>query len=100
MAQVSVLNERFYTVTLDANGDGVLDAPRVVSLAEQDLTMNGPFPRTFMFNSSGKAFDSSNNLISPTQIIFVNRGGKSAVTLSEVGKATFVLPGTLTTAQK
>src|ERR1043166_438542 len=80
MAQVALLNERYYSVTLDANGDGALDAPVVVSLAGQDLTMSGPFPRTFMFNSSGKAVDYNQNAISPTQILFTNRGGKSAVT--------------------
>jgi len=100
MAQVTLLNETFYAVTLDANGDGMLDAPVVVSLAGQDLAMAGPFPRTFMFNSSGKPVDSSQKSIGAAQIVFANRGGKSAVTVSDMGKATFVQPGTLTISPK
>ena len=92
MAQVTFLNERFYSVSLDANGDGMLDAPTVVNLTE-GLTMSGPFPRTIMFDSAGKPLDSSRNAMSATQIIFTNRGGKSAVTLSEVGKASFAQLG-------
>src|SRR5712691_6055039 len=32
MAQVSIVNAAFYTVTVDSDGNGTLDAPRVVSL--------------------------------------------------------------------
>ena len=90
MAQVTILNDNFYEVRLDADGDGVLDAPRVVSLAEQKLMINGPFPRTFMFDSTGKAVDASRNAINATAVTFGNRSGKSAVTVSDTGKATFV----------
>ena len=90
MAQVTILNDNFYEVRLDADGNGVLDAPRVVSLAEQKLMINGPFPRTFMFDSTGKAVDASRNAINATAVTFGNRSGKSAVTVSDTGKATFV----------
>ena len=90
MAQVTILNDSYYEVRLDANGDGVLDAPRVVSLAEQQLMINGPFPRTFMFDSTGKAVDASRNALGATAVTFGNRSGKSAVTVSDTGKATFV----------
>src|SRR6185436_152129 len=42
MAQVTVLNEGFYSMTIDQDGDGTLDAPHVVSLHEQQLTIDGP----------------------------------------------------------
>src|ERR1051325_7700653 len=94
MAQVTVSNDRFYRVITNETVDRVLDPPIVVNLTDQLLTTNGPFPRTFMFNSSGRPLDSSQNPIAPAQIVFANAGGKSAVTLSEVGKATFIQAGT------
>src|SRR6476660_8758590 len=53
MAQINVLNEQFYSVTMDDNGDGALDVPRVVNLQDQQLTISGPYPRTFMFDRFG-----------------------------------------------
>jgi hypothetical protein len=87
MAQVTVLNESFYSLTVDENGDGVLDAPRVVSLHEQQLTIDGPYPRTYMFDRTGKAVDSSGNAIQQTVVTFANRSGKSVVKVSDDGQA-------------
>jgi len=87
MADVTILSDSFYTVRVDANGDGVLDAPRVVSLADQHLTISGLYPTTLMFDSAGKALDVKGNPISATVITFGNRSGKSVVTVSEAGKA-------------
>jgi len=87
MAQVTVLNESFYSMTIDQDGDGTLDAPRVVSLHEQQLTMDGPFPRTYMFDRSGKIVDSSGNPLQPGVVIFTNRSGKSVVRVSDDSKA-------------
>src|SRR6266850_5275275 len=44
MAQVTILNDRYYSVTMDANGDGVLDTPLLVRLVEQHVNLGGPFP--------------------------------------------------------
>src|ERR1043166_3068714 len=87
MGQVTVLNESFYSMTIDQDGDGTLDAPRVVSLHEQQLTMDGPYPRTYMFDRSGKTVDSSGNPVQPTVVTFSNRSGKSVVKVSDDGKA-------------
>jgi len=87
MAQITVLNATFYSVTMDENGDGALDVPRVVSLQEQQLTIDGPYPRTFMFDRSGKSVDSFGNPVPATIVTFANRSGKSVVNVSEEGKA-------------
>jgi Tfp pilus assembly protein FimT len=87
MAQITILNETFYSATIDENGDGALDVPRVVSLQDQQLTIGGPYPRTFMFDKSGKSVDSFGNVVQPTSITFGNRSGKSVVKVSDDGKA-------------
>jgi Tfp pilus assembly protein FimT len=85
MAQITVLNETYYSVTIDQDGDGALDVPRVVSL--QQLTIDGPYPRTYMFDRTGKAVDSSGNAIQQTVVTFANRSGKSVVKVSDDGQA-------------
>ena len=89
MAEVTILNGNFYSVRTDENGDGVLDAPRVISLQEQQLTIDGPFPRTFMFDRSGNYVDSSGNALKGTYVTFANRSGKSVVQVSDNGKASW-----------
>jgi type II secretory pathway pseudopilin PulG len=60
MGQVVIINANFYSVTVDVNGDGVVDAPRVISMpAGTHLTIqNGSFPRTIMFNWRGRTVES------------------------------------------
>ncbi|HEX3280815.1 MAG TPA: tetratricopeptide repeat protein [Pyrinomonadaceae bacterium] len=72
MAQVSIINATFYTVTIDANGDGALDAPTVVSLVPDGLQLNGPFPRTIYFNWRGRTVDASGNVASPSFVTISN----------------------------
>jgi len=56
MAQVSAVNASFYTVVIDANGDGTLEAPLVVSLPnDSGLQFNTPFPRTVYFKSESRS---------------------------------------------
>ena len=87
MAQVTVLNEKFYSVTIDENGDGVLDVPRVINLQDKQLTIGGPYPRTFMFDRSGKSVDNAGNPLPSTTVTFGNQSGKSVVKVSDEGKA-------------
>lgn len=72
MAQVSIINATFYTVTIDANGDGALDAPQVVSLAPDGLQLNGPFPRTIYFNWRGRTVDAAGNVALPPFVTISN----------------------------
>ena len=69
-----------------------VDVPRVVSLQDQQLAIGGPYPRTFMFDRSGKSVDSVGNAVPATVVTFGNRGGKSAVKISDDGKASTVAP--------
>ena len=87
MAQVTVLNEKFYSVTIDENGDGALDVPRVINLQDQQLKIGGPYPRTFMFDWSGKSVDNTGNALPSTTVTFGNQSGKSFVKVSDEGKA-------------
>ncbi len=90
MAQLTILNDRYYSVTMDANGDGVLDKPLVVSLVEQHVTVSGPFPRTLMFDSLGRVVDFNNNVIHPAAIAVANSSGTSMVKLSDAGQPSMV----------
>ncbi len=92
MAQVTILNDRYYSVTLDANGDGVLDTPIVVSLVEEHVTLNGPFPRTFLFDSLGRTVDSNESVIHPAAITVANPSGASMVKLSDAGQPSMTQP--------
>ena len=92
MAQVTILNDRYYSVTMDANGDGVLDMPIVVSLVEEQVTLNGPFPRTLLFDSLGRTVDSNANVIHPAAITLANPSGANTVKLSDSGQPSMTHP--------
>jgi len=86
MAQVTILNDRYYSVTMDANGDGVLDTPLLVRLVEQHVNLGGPFPRTYMFDSHGKPVDSNGDLIKASPITVSNSSGTNMIKLSDAGQ--------------
>ncbi len=96
MAQVTILNDRFYTVTMDSDGDGVLDAPLVVGLAERHLKVGGPFPRNFMFDWQGRVVDSDQKLVHSPVITLANESGTSVVKLSDIGRPSVVQSGSPT----
>jgi Tfp pilus assembly protein FimT len=89
MAEVTILNEMFYSVRTDENGDGVIDVPRVINLKDQQIKIDGPYPRTFMFDHSGKNVDNGGNPLNATYVTFGNRSGKSVVKISETGNTTW-----------
>lgn len=88
MAQVTILNDRYYTVTLDSNGDGALDPPMVVSLEERRVRMDGPFPRTFMFDWLGRTFDPNQNMMPAPAVTFANadQSGKTVVKFADAAR--------------
>jgi type II secretory pathway pseudopilin PulG len=91
MAQVKVFNRKFYSVALDGDGDGNLDAPLVLTVpAEEDVAITGPFPKTYMFDSRGLTVDWQNHPITPEPITVSNSAGVSAITFSETGNITVV----------
>jgi Tfp pilus assembly protein FimT len=100
MAQVKVFNRKSYSIAVDADMDGQLDIPLVMNLpTEQGIEMNGPFPKTFIFDGQGQTVDSLNHRVSPDQIILSNASGASAVRFSDSGEV-IVTPASKQTATK
>lgn len=100
MAQVKVFNRRSYSIAIDADGDSQLDIPLVMNLpTEQGIEMNGPFPKTFIFDGLGQTVDSLNRRISPEPVTLSNSSGASAVKFSETGDI-IVAPAVQLTAPK
>ena len=81
MAQITILNNRYYTVTIDSNDDGQLDPPVVVSLEDRHVQMNGPFPRTVMFDWLGRAVDSDQKVLTSPSVTFSGAAGKIVISL-------------------
>lgn len=88
MAQVAIINANFYSVTWDGNGDGTLDAPRVIAMpANSNLTIqNGAFPRTIMFNWRGRTVDTSGNSTNPESVQIGNSYGSTTVSITNAGQ--------------
>ena len=93
MAQVTVINATFYSVTIDADGNGALDAPKVMSLpADTNLQFNTPYPRTIYFNWRGRTVDAAGNVASPPFVTISNSYGSSRLDLTTAGQPTLEGP--------
>lgn len=100
MAQVKIFNRKFYSIAIDGDNDGNLDVPLVKSLPEQkDVEINGPFPKTYIFNWQGQTVDSQNNRVAPQPITVGNSSGASAITFAGDGKIVVVPAVKLTAAR-
>ena len=90
MAQVSIVNANFYSVTIDSDGNGTLNAPQVIRLpSDTDLQFNGAFPRTIYFNWRGRTVDSSNNIVTPTAITIFSASSaadSTTINISDTGQ--------------
>ena len=88
MAQVSIINANFYSVTMDADGNGTLDAPRVMSLpTNTDIQFTGTFPRTIYFNWRGRTVDSTNTITTPARITLSSASyGSTFINISDAGQ--------------
>jgi Tfp pilus assembly protein FimT len=82
MAQITVVDAQGYNVSLDANGDGNLDPPIFVDLKDQNLKIDGPFPRMYMFDAQGRTVDPGRNPITSGSITLSNGSGKSVINLT------------------
>lgn len=88
MAQVKIFNGKFYSVAIDANGDGHLDIPLVISFtANQGVEFKGPFPQNFIFDGRGRNVDLNNRPVPFRPLILSDGSGNTAVKLSETGQA-------------
>ncbi len=93
MAQVTVINSTFYSVAMDADGNGALDAPKVLSLpAGTALQFNTPYPRTIYFNWRGRTVDAAGNVATPAFITISNSYGSSRIDLTTAGQPTLEGP--------
>ncbi len=87
MAQVTIINATFYSVTIDADGNGTLDAPKVISLpGNPGLQFNTPFPRTIYFNWRGRTVDAAGNVALPAFVTISNTYGSSQIDLTTAGQ--------------
>jgi hypothetical protein len=86
MAQLTILNERFYYVVADADGNGALDPPLVISLENRNIRMDGPFPRTFMFDQLGRVLDQNQTLMPLPVVQFSDEKGKTSVRFDGTGQ--------------
>ena len=84
MAQITVLDAHGYNVSLDANGDGALDPPVFVELKEQNLKIDGPFPRMYMFDAQGRTVDAGRNPLPSASITLFNGSGKSVINVANL----------------
>ncbi|HKP47300.1 MAG TPA: type II secretion system protein [Pyrinomonadaceae bacterium] len=97
MAQVALINATFYSVTIDGDGDGALDAAKVLSLpADSSLQFNTPFPRTIYFNWRGRTVDAAGNVATPPFVTISNAYGSTRIDLTTAGQPTFQGPPTST----
>ena len=84
MAKITILSNRSYSVALDANGDGVIDAPVVVNLAQQKVTLGDPVPRTFTFDWLGRTVDPNQKVIQAQSVTISNNSGTSLINVSDI----------------
>lgn len=89
MAQVSIVNANYYSVTIDADGNGTLDAPKVIRLpVNTDLQFNGTFPRTIYFDWRGRTVNSSGTITTASAITISSATyGSTSINLSDAGQA-------------
>ena len=88
MAQITVVDSHAYNVSLDANGDGGLDPPVIVDLKEQNLKLDGPFPRMYLFDAQGRTVDAARNPLPAASITVFNASGKSVVNVTNPSSPT------------
>lgn len=100
MAQVRIFNRRFYSIAIDDDGDGNLDIPLVKNLPEKvGVEINGPFPKTYVFNWQGQTVDAQTNPVVPPPLTVGNSSGASAIQFTGDGKIV-VVPAVKLTASR
>jgi prepilin-type N-terminal cleavage/methylation domain-containing protein len=91
MAQVKFFDRHSYSLTIDGDNDGYLDVPLIMSLPEQPgVEINGPFPKTFIFDWQGQTVDLQNHRVASAPMTIGNSSGASAIKFSDDGTITVV----------
>jgi len=91
MAQVSLLDATSYSLRIDLNGDGTLDAAQVIRLpADANLQFDLPYPRTIYFNWRGRTVDAAGNIANPSYIDILSppNYGSTRIDLTSAGQPT------------
>lgn len=90
MASVSMINATVYSVTIDQDGDGTLDAPRVFTLpSDASLQFDLPYPRTIYFNWRGRTVDNTGAIANPSFINIRSPSyGSTRIDLTSAGQPT------------
>jgi prepilin-type N-terminal cleavage/methylation domain-containing protein len=100
MAQVKFFNRKFYSIAIDGDNDGYLDVPLVMTLPDQPgVEINGPFPKTYIFDWQGQTVDSQNQRVASAPVTIGNSSGASAIKFSDDGTIT-VVPAVKLTATR
>lgn len=86
MAKVTILSEWYYYVVIDADGDGALDPPVVVNLQDRNIRLDGPFPRTCMFDQAGRVLDQNESPMPFPVVQFSDEKGKTSVRFDGPGQ--------------
>jgi prepilin-type N-terminal cleavage/methylation domain-containing protein len=90
MARISIDSQTSYSVWLDSNGDGQLEAARVFNFPAGSITFNvAAFPTVIRYNWRGRIVDNNGNQINPAAINLRDaRGAGPAINLSSTGDTT------------
>jgi len=87
MARITILTNHSYSVAIDANGDGVIDSPVMVNMAEQKVVLGDPAPRTLMFDWLGRTVDSYLNVTQESSVTVSNNSGTSLINVSDIARS-------------
>ena len=79
MALVKVVDVRTYILSIDGNGDGLIDSPVVSTLPDHHhLQIKGPFPK-YRFDWLGRSVDADGEVVTAPLVTFTTGRGTSIV---------------------
>jgi Tfp pilus assembly protein FimT len=87
MANVRIATSSSYVVTIDQNGDGILDPPRTITIpAVNNASFAGiTIPTTIYYNWRGRTVDSSGNLVNHSFSLRDGSGNINPINLTSTG---------------
>ncbi|PYS67139.1 MAG: hypothetical protein DMF69_23960, partial [Acidobacteria bacterium] len=87
MAYVKVIDSKSYSLSIDGNGDGVIDSPLVTTLPDvHTLHIKGPFPKYLRYDWLGRFVDSQGEAVTAPLVTFATSTGTSMVRAETGGK--------------
>ena len=80
MAYVKVIDSKSYSLSIDGNGDGIIDSPAVTTLPDlHTLHIRGPFPKYFRYDWLGRFVDNQGQVVTAPLVTFATSTGTSMV---------------------